>query len=99
MSFDLIYTRPGQAPAAWSAELDEALTLAGEHLSLYQLTIEHKTAFEGAVRQGRPTMPEDESTGEIYELTQERKASAGRPDYESCNHARPGVEVAPTLLN
>jgi coproporphyrinogen III oxidase-like Fe-S oxidoreductase len=39
-SFDLIYARPGQTLAAWRHELDEALTLAGEHLSLYQLTIE-----------------------------------------------------------
>src|SRR5438034_472862 len=29
-SFDLIYARPGQTPAAWQAELGEALTLAGE---------------------------------------------------------------------
>src|SRR5690606_3910398 len=53
MSFDLIYTRPGQAPAAGRAELDEALTRAGEHLSLYQLTSEPNTAFESAFRQGR----------------------------------------------
>ncbi len=92
MSFDLIYTRPGQAPAAWRAELDEALTLAGEHLSLYQLTIEPNTAFEGAVRQGRLTMPDDDSAGALYELTQERMAIAGRPAYEISNHARPGAE-------
>jgi len=38
-SFDLIYARPGQTIAAWEQELDEALSLAGEHLSLYQLTV------------------------------------------------------------
>src|SRR5262249_7959109 len=37
-SFDLIYARPGQSVPAWRRELDEALLLAGEHLSLYQLT-------------------------------------------------------------
>jgi oxygen-independent coproporphyrinogen-3 oxidase len=92
MSFDLIYTRPGQTPAAWRAELDEALTLAGEHLSLYQLTIEPNTAFEGAVRQGRLTMPDEDSAGARNALTQERRASAGRPAYEISNHARPGAE-------
>jgi oxygen-independent coproporphyrinogen-3 oxidase len=92
MSFDLIYTRPGQTPAAWLAELDEALTLAGEHLSLYQLTIEPNTAFEGAVRQGRLTMPDEDSAGALYELTQERMEAAGRPAYEISNHARPGAE-------
>ena len=57
-SFDLIYARPGQSLAAWQRELDEALTLAGDHLSLYQLTIEPGTAFatrEDAASSSRPT--------------------------------------------
>ena len=37
-SFDLIYARPGQDLAGWRRELDAALALAGEHLSVYQLT-------------------------------------------------------------
>src|SRR5579863_1445624 len=42
-SFDLIYARPGQGAAQWRGELDEALGLVGDHLSLYQLTIEPGT--------------------------------------------------------
>ena len=45
VSFDLIYALPGHTAAEWAARLDEALALAGEHLSLYQLTIEPGTAF------------------------------------------------------
>src|SRR5690606_19592155 len=37
-SFDLIYARPGHTVAAWRAELARALALAGDHLSVYQLT-------------------------------------------------------------
>ncbi|HBF97548.1 MAG TPA: coproporphyrinogen III oxidase, partial [Alphaproteobacteria bacterium] len=44
-SFDLIYARPDQSARAWEAELCEALKLAGDHLSLYQLTIEPGTGF------------------------------------------------------
>src|SRR5882724_6138371 len=51
-SFDLIYARPGQTARSWLAELDRALDFAGEHLSVYQLTIEDNTAFEGAHRRG-----------------------------------------------
>ena len=51
-SFDLIYARPAQSLSAWRSELDEALTLAGEHLSLYQLTIEPGTAFATLERRG-----------------------------------------------
>ena len=40
MSFDLIYARPGQTPDAWERELNSAIDLAADHLSLYQLTIE-----------------------------------------------------------
>jgi oxygen-independent coproporphyrinogen-3 oxidase len=48
MSFDLIYARPGQSVPAWQAELSQALTLAADHLSVYQLTIEPDTVFAGA---------------------------------------------------
>src|SRR5580704_10277126 len=51
-SFDLIYARPGQNLEAWRQELDEALSLAGDHLSLYQLTIEPGTAFATRERRG-----------------------------------------------
>jgi coproporphyrinogen III oxidase-like Fe-S oxidoreductase len=44
-SFDLIYARQEQSPEDWRAELGEALSMAADHLSLYQLTIEPGTAF------------------------------------------------------
>src|SRR5262249_8359478 len=44
-SLDLIYARPGQTLPAWRQELEVALSLAGSHLSLYQLTIEPGTPF------------------------------------------------------
>ena len=92
VSFDLIYTRPGQTADAWRAELDDALAMAGEHLSLYQLTIEPNTAFESAFRQGHLVMPDEDSAAALYELTQEMMEAAGRPAYEISNHARPGAE-------
>src|SRR5271167_4117519 len=59
-SFDLIYARPGQSRAAWRRELDEALMLAGDHLSLYQLTIEPGTAFATLYRRGELAVPAEE---------------------------------------
>ena len=53
LSFDLIYARPGQTPEAWAAELREALSLAADHLSLYQLTIEDGTPFAALHRAGK----------------------------------------------
>jgi oxygen-independent coproporphyrinogen-3 oxidase len=96
-SFDLIYARPGQTAALWRDELDEALRLAGDHLSLYQLTIEPGTAFAASARRGALIPAEEEAAAELYELTQEWLAAAGLPSYEISNHARPGAECRHNL--
>jgi putative oxygen-independent coproporphyrinogen III oxidase len=96
-SFDLIYARPGQSIAAWRRELDEALSIAGEHLSLYQLTIESGTAFATAVRLGELVLPEEEIAVALFEMTQDRLAAHGLPAYEISNHARPGAECRHNL--
>jgi len=91
-SFDLIYARPGQTEAAWNAELAEAVALAGDHLSVYQLTIEPETVFGAAYRRGELQIPEEDDAGALFELTQELLGAAGLPPYEISNHARPGGE-------
>jgi oxygen-independent coproporphyrinogen-3 oxidase len=96
-SFDLIYARPGQSLAAWEAELDEALTLAGEHLSLYQLTIEAGTAFGNRAARGEVLSADEETGAGLFEVTQLRLAAAGLPAYEISNHARPGAECRHNL--
>ncbi|HEX3497739.1 MAG TPA: coproporphyrinogen-III oxidase family protein, partial [Stellaceae bacterium] len=97
-SFDLIYARPGQDAAAWDTELTRALALAGDHLSLYQLTIEPGTAFHTAHARGDFALPDDDRAGALYELTQARLAEAGLPAYEVSNHARPGGESRHNLV-
>jgi oxygen-independent coproporphyrinogen-3 oxidase len=96
-SFDLIYARPGQSLAAWRRELDEVLTLAGDHLSLYQLTIEPGTAFATLERRGELVIPAEEDAAALYETTQDRLAACGLPAYEISNHARPGGECRHNL--
>jgi oxygen-independent coproporphyrinogen-3 oxidase len=85
-SFDLIYARPGQTVTGWQQELGLALALAGEHLSLYQLTIEPGTAFS----QRRIAAAGEEVGSALYETTQALTEAAGLPAYEISNHARPG---------
>ena len=48
VSFDLIYARQGQTREGWKAKLREALGMAVDHLSLYQLTIEDGTGRPSA---------------------------------------------------
>ena len=92
-SFDLIYGQPGQTVAAWRNELSEALSAAGEHLSLYQLGIEPGTEFHRAgIRE-----TDEETAAALYDGTQNLLAAAGLPAYEISNHARPGGECRHNL--
>lgn len=92
LSFDLIYARPGQTPDAWEAELDAAIALAADHLSLYQLTIEEGTPFKALFDRGRIGVPDGDLAGDLYALTQDVTEAAGLPAYEISNHAVPGAE-------
>ena len=97
-SFDLIYARPGQTPQAWAAELKRATEEAGEHLSLYQLTIEQETPFAALHAAGKLLVPDDDTARALYDATQDVCAGAGLPAYEISNHARPGGECRHNLV-
>ncbi|WP_371832230.1 radical SAM family heme chaperone HemW [Paracoccus benzoatiresistens] len=91
VSFDLIYARQGQTPEAWRAELAEALAMAVDHLSLYQLTIEPGTAFGARAAAGKlRDLPDDDLAADMYLETQDLCEAAGMAGYETSNHARPG---------
>jgi putative oxygen-independent coproporphyrinogen III oxidase len=97
-SFDLIYARPRQTLEAWLGELGRALALAGEHVSLYQLTIERGTRFFTEHARGVFTLPPEELAAEMFEATQARLEAAGLPAYEISNHARPGAACRHNLI-
>lgn len=93
VSFDLIYARQGQTPDAWRKELVQALGMAVDHLSLYQLTIEQGTAFGDRYNAGKlRDLPDDETSAEMYEITQDICGEAGLLAYEVSNHAQVGSE-------
>ncbi len=92
LSFDLIYARPGQSVPAWRGELRRALTLAADHLSLYQLTIEPGTAFETAHARGEITLPDPDHAAALYQATGEEAARFGLFAYEISNYAKRGAE-------
>ena len=99
VSFDLIYARQNQSLTDWEVELCEALTLAADHLSLYQLTIEPGTAFaDRFARGGLRGLPNEDVSADMFELTQQLTAAADLPAYETSNHARPGAESRHNLI-
>lgn len=99
VSFDLIYARQHQTLADWKKELGEALSMAVDHLSLYQLTIEDGTAFGKRFSEGKLAgLPSDDTGADFYELTQELCDAAGMPAYEVSNHAASGAESRHNLI-
>jgi len=99
VSFDLIYARQNQGLEAWRAELQEALAMAADHLSLYQLTVEPGTAFgDRQARGGLRGLPDDALGADMYAATQEICEAAGFPAYEVSNHARFGAESRHNLI-
>jgi oxygen-independent coproporphyrinogen-3 oxidase len=98
ISFDLIYARPDQTAEDWRSELERAIAMAADHLSLYQLTIEPGTAFHPAHSRGDFHLPDEDSAAALFDLTQEITAHHGLPAYEISNHARPGAECRHNLL-
>ncbi|HML13615.1 MAG TPA: radical SAM family heme chaperone HemW [Xanthobacteraceae bacterium] len=97
-SFDLIYARPGQTVAAWRDELARAIAQAGDHLSLYQLTIEPDTPFATLHAAGKLATPDDDTARALYDATQDVCDAHGLPAYEISNHARPGGQCRHNLV-
>ena len=91
-SIDLIYSRPEQTMDQWEKELGDALELVGNHISVYQLTIEKGTPFYARQKGGELLIPNDDRAIQLYQHTQSLLFDFGLPAYEISNHAHPGYE-------
>lgn len=99
VSFDLIYGRQDQTAAQWEAELKQALSLAIDHISLYQLTIEQGTAFGDRYARGKLRgLPDEDLGADMFTLTQDICNDMGMPAYEVSNHARDGAQSRHNLI-
>jgi oxygen-independent coproporphyrinogen-3 oxidase len=92
VSFDLIAGLPAQTVPAWERNLNEALRLQPEHLSLYLLEVHSGTPLADQIRRGAQPQPDDDLAAEMYELLLDETAAAGYEHYEISNFARPARE-------
>jgi oxygen-independent coproporphyrinogen-3 oxidase len=91
VSLDLIYGIPGQSVDDLEADLTEALALAPEHLSCYELEAKPGTRFTHA--HGDELARQAETMETYFERVVERLTGAGYRWYETANFCRsPGVE-------
>ena len=92
VSFDLIAGLPRQTLKDWERNLDEALKLQPEHLSLYLLEVHEATPLAEQIRSGRQPLPDEELAAAMYELTLEKIASENYRQYEISNFCQPNYE-------
>jgi oxygen-independent coproporphyrinogen-3 oxidase len=92
ISFDLIAGLPGQTVEDWKRNLDIAIGMHPEHLSLYLLEIHEGTPLAEQVRSGRRPVPDEELGAEMYEIMLDRLSEVGYEQYEISNFAQPGFE-------
>ena len=92
ISFDLIAGLPRQTLDDWERNLDEALAMQPEHLSLYLLEIHESTPLAEQIKSERQPLPDEELAAEMYKLMLAKVAAAGYRQYEISNFARPGFE-------
>jgi oxygen-independent coproporphyrinogen-3 oxidase len=92
LSFDLIAGLPGQSLDTWKRNLEEAFSLAPEHVSLYLLEVHEGTPLASHIKRGIQPKPDEELAVEMYELMLDRADAAGYEHYEISNLCLPGFE-------
>lgn len=93
INLDLMFALPGQTLAQAQLDVDTAIRLAPQHLSLYHLTLEPNTYFA----KYPPIIPDDDLSAEMQDEIQSRMLQAGYINYEVSAYAKPGREARHNL--
>jgi len=92
INFDLIAGLPGQTLAGWQRNLERALQLRPEHLSLYLLDVHEGTPLADQIKKGTRPKPDDDLAADMYATMIETVGAAGYQHYEISNFSLPGCE-------
>jgi oxygen-independent coproporphyrinogen III oxidase len=92
INFDLIAGLPGQTLKRWERNLDQAVRMRPEHLSLYLLEVHEGTPLADQIQRGMRPEPDSDLAAEMYRLMIDRMCAAGYQHYEISNFCRPGFE-------
>jgi len=90
IGLDLIHALPSQTAEMWRNDLEQALALAPEHISVYGLTVEEGTPFAERYRDNDPLLPDEDLAADMFELAHDLLTGHGYEHYEIANYARPG---------
>lgn len=93
LTVDLIYGVPESTTESFSGNLDILMQYPVNHISMYGLTVEPKTALAHFVKKGTLVLPPEKIALEQYALLTGKMEQAGFRQYEISNFARPGHEA------
>jgi oxygen-independent coproporphyrinogen-3 oxidase len=90
ISIDLIAGLPEQKMETWRGNLDEACSLAPDHLSVYLLELYRDAPLLHRIERGELRALDEELTVEMYFALMDEAERFGLEQYEISNWARPG---------
>ena len=93
ISIDLIFGLSQLTPGLWAETLTQALELAPEHISAYQLTVEEGSPLADMIASGSYVEATEEACAAQYSQLCARMKEAGYHHYEISNFALPGKEA------
>src|ERR1043166_4665283 len=76
INFDLIAGLPGQTLAGWKRNLEAALRLRPEHLSLYLLDVHEGTPLADQIKRGMRPTPDEDLAADMYRVMIEEVCAA-----------------------
>jgi oxygen-independent coproporphyrinogen-3 oxidase len=88
INLDLIFGLPYQTLAGWQRTLELTAGLKPDHLSVYNLILEHGTPMNAWVGRGLLPSPDEDLAADMYEHAQARLAELGYEQYEISNWAK-----------
>lgn len=90
ISFDLIFSIPGQTITDLDEDINKAIALDPGHISVYSLTIEEKTVFGNWNRKGKFHQMTDEDSAGQFDLIISKLEENRYEQYEISNFCRDG---------
>ncbi len=97
-SCDFILGTPAKGAGALPAWIAPITATAVDHLSVYELTIEDRTAFGARVRSGRLVPLDEDVLTDLYIATHDALTAAGFEHYEISSYARAGKRAVHNSL-
>ncbi|MBU2591130.1 MAG: radical SAM family heme chaperone HemW [Nitrospinae bacterium] len=92
ISSDMMFGIPGENLTGWERDLERLISLAPEHISAYNLTVEEGSRFYTYLTRGNIILPGDEAEREMFEAAIDMLTASGYNQYEISNFAKRGSE-------